>query len=200
MSVLLHREATSRARARRRPRRLTRRCAGAASSSMPPAARVSTQTNDQRLAAKYGRSLAWARQLHDEMTERGAAAGVTFDFTRVQPTNSFDAHRLTHLAAASGAADRRRNACFARTSPRAGRLATRRCWRTRIGNWAGWSTRCANFSPGIPTARTCARHRGGACARGYRGAVLRAERPSAVRGAQPIETFVAALRRVSREP
>jgi predicted DsbA family dithiol-disulfide isomerase len=78
----------------------------------PAAERVSSLSNDQRLAAKYGRSVAWARQLHEEMTRRGAAAGVTFDFARVQPTNSFDAHRLAHLAATRGLGDRAQESLF----------------------------------------------------------------------------------------
>jgi predicted DsbA family dithiol-disulfide isomerase len=68
----------------------------------PAAERVSALTNDERLARKYGRSVEWARQLHDEISRRGAAVGIRFDFDRVTPTNSFDAHRLTHLAASRG--------------------------------------------------------------------------------------------------
>jgi predicted DsbA family dithiol-disulfide isomerase len=68
----------------------------------PGADRVSVLSNDERLAKKYGRSIAWARQMHREITRRGAAVGLTFDFEIVKPTNSFDAHRLTHLANARG--------------------------------------------------------------------------------------------------
>ena len=71
----------------------------------PAAERVSALTNEERLARKYGRPLAWARQLHDEITRRGAAVGLRFDFDHVNPTNSFDAHRLTHLAASRGLGD-----------------------------------------------------------------------------------------------
>jgi predicted DsbA family dithiol-disulfide isomerase len=71
----------------------------------PGADRASPLTNDERLARKYGRSLAWARQLHDEIARRGAAVGLRFDFAAVKPTNSFDAHRLTHLAASRGRGD-----------------------------------------------------------------------------------------------
>jgi predicted DsbA family dithiol-disulfide isomerase len=68
----------------------------------PAAERVSALSNAERLARKYGRTVAWARQLHVEIARRGEAVGLRFDFDRVTPTNSFDAHRLTHLATARG--------------------------------------------------------------------------------------------------
>jgi predicted DsbA family dithiol-disulfide isomerase len=54
------------------------------------------------LAAKYGMSTEQARSMHAQMTETAAADGLHFDFDRVRAGNTFDAHRLTHLAAAHG--------------------------------------------------------------------------------------------------
>ncbi len=53
------------------------------------------------LASKYGRSLEWAKQMNENMTKQGAGVGIKFDFDRVVPTNSFNAHRLLHFARAN---------------------------------------------------------------------------------------------------
>ena len=56
----------------------------------------------ERLAAKYGMSLQRAETLQAEMTERAAADGLEFRFYRARGGNTFDAHRLIHLAATYG--------------------------------------------------------------------------------------------------
>jgi predicted DsbA family dithiol-disulfide isomerase len=66
------------------------------------APRVSEGTATERLAAKYGMSLERAQQLHAEMTERAAAEGLDFRFDLARGGNTFDAHRLIHLAATYG--------------------------------------------------------------------------------------------------
>ena len=55
------------------------------------------------LAAKYGRSPEEAQRMLDEMTAMGAAEGLELRFDRVRAGNTFDAHRLVHLAAFHGA-------------------------------------------------------------------------------------------------
>lgn len=57
------------------------------------------------LAAKYRTSAAQAQEMIDRMTEAGAEAGVEFRFDRARPGNTFDAHRLLHLAAERGRQD-----------------------------------------------------------------------------------------------
>ncbi len=57
------------------------------------------------LAAKYGVSIAEAQAMIDRMTETAAAAGLDFRFDIAQPGNTFDAHRLAHLAADHGLQD-----------------------------------------------------------------------------------------------
>jgi predicted DsbA family dithiol-disulfide isomerase len=57
------------------------------------------------LAAKYGTSVEQARAMHDRMTETAAADGLAYRFDLVRSGNTFDAHRLTHLAAARGKQD-----------------------------------------------------------------------------------------------
>jgi predicted DsbA family dithiol-disulfide isomerase len=57
---------------------------------------------EERLAEKYGRSLAEAAQMTASMTETAAAEGLDFRFDRARPGNTFDAHRLLHLAGLRG--------------------------------------------------------------------------------------------------
>lgn len=57
------------------------------------------------LGSKYGRSREQAQQMVDQMTARGAEVGVAFDFASIQPGNTFDAHRLLHLAESHGMQD-----------------------------------------------------------------------------------------------
>ena len=66
------------------------------------APKVAEGTATERLAAKYGMSLERAAQLHGEMTERAAAEGLEFRFDLARGGNTFDAHRLIHLAATYG--------------------------------------------------------------------------------------------------
>jgi predicted DsbA family dithiol-disulfide isomerase len=56
----------------------------------------------ERLAAKYGMSVERAETLHAEMTERAAGEGLEFRFDLARGGNTFDAHRLIHLAATYG--------------------------------------------------------------------------------------------------
>lgn len=70
-----------------------------------PAQSDPAQSYAQRLAGKYGSSLAHAQQRIDQMVAVAAAEGLPFDFERIRPGNSFDAHRLLHLAHAHGLQD-----------------------------------------------------------------------------------------------
>lgn len=53
----------------------------------------------ERLAKKYQTSTADAQQMIDTMTASAADDGLAFRFDIVRPGNTFDAHRLLHLAA-----------------------------------------------------------------------------------------------------
>ncbi|MFP4600428.1 MAG: DsbA family protein [Persicimonas sp.] len=57
---------------------------------------------DEALAKKYGMSLEKARQMMAQMTDTAAQEGLEFDFASAQGGNTFDAHRLLHLAKAKG--------------------------------------------------------------------------------------------------
>ena len=65
-----------------------------------------------RLAAKYGKSEEWARQMSANMTQMAAEEGLAFDFDRVVPANSLRAHRLVHLAAQHGQQDAAKERLF----------------------------------------------------------------------------------------
>lgn len=52
----------------------------------------------QRLADKYGKTQAQAQAMVDQMTSTGVEAGIDFQFAIAIPANTFDAHRLLHLA------------------------------------------------------------------------------------------------------
>lgn len=58
-----------------------------------------------RLAKKYGASLAQAEGMIARMTEVAAADGLDFHFERIRPGNTFDAHRVLHLALERGRQD-----------------------------------------------------------------------------------------------
>jgi predicted DsbA family dithiol-disulfide isomerase len=55
------------------------------------------------LAAKYGKSVAEAQAMLDQMAALGAASGLAYRFEHVQRTSTFDAHRLMAFAAGRGA-------------------------------------------------------------------------------------------------
>jgi predicted DsbA family dithiol-disulfide isomerase len=58
-----------------------------------------------RLAGKYGVSVAEAEAMLRRMTETAALDGLDFHFEKARPGNTFDAHRLLHLAHARGLQD-----------------------------------------------------------------------------------------------
>lgn len=61
--------------------------------------------NAQHLASKYGMSLQQAQAKLDEMTAVAAADGLDFRFDLARSGNTFDGHRLIHLAADHGLQD-----------------------------------------------------------------------------------------------
>lgn len=58
-----------------------------------------------RLARKYGASVADAQAMITRMTETAALDGLDFHFEKIRPGNTFDAHRLLHLAHLRGLQD-----------------------------------------------------------------------------------------------
>lgn len=66
----------------------------------------------QSLAEKKGMSVAQARQMTTQVSAAAREIGLDFDFDRIQPANTIDAHRLTHLASAKGLQNESEEALF----------------------------------------------------------------------------------------
>jgi predicted DsbA family dithiol-disulfide isomerase len=73
----------------------------------PSAPRERTEDQASHLAAKYGRTRAQAQEMLDQMTATAAADGLRFRFDISRPGNTFDAHRVLHLAHDVGGRDDR---------------------------------------------------------------------------------------------
>ena len=59
----------------------------------------------QHLADKYGRSVEWAEEMQNNVTQTAAEVGLTFHLDKSVVANSFDAHRLIQLAKTEGLTD-----------------------------------------------------------------------------------------------
>ncbi|HET7531012.1 MAG TPA: DsbA family oxidoreductase [Mycobacteriales bacterium] len=68
----------------------------------PGAPAERTGSYDEHLARKYGMSPERAAAASENMTQVAAGEGLEFRFDLARPGNSFDAHRLLHLARARG--------------------------------------------------------------------------------------------------
>jgi predicted DsbA family dithiol-disulfide isomerase len=57
---------------------------------------------EEALARKYGLSLEQARAMNARVVEAAAGEGLEYRFDIAKRSNTFDAHRMIHLAAAEG--------------------------------------------------------------------------------------------------
>jgi predicted DsbA family dithiol-disulfide isomerase len=71
----------------------------------PSAPRVRDLPTAEHLATKYGMSVEQAQASQAQLTELAAADGLEYHLDRTRGGNSFDAHRMIHLAAAHGLQD-----------------------------------------------------------------------------------------------
>jgi predicted DsbA family dithiol-disulfide isomerase len=71
----------------------------------PDAPPVAEGRSAERLAEKYGMSVEEAAGRQAEITTLAAQDGLTYDLAESRGGNSFDAHRLIHLAAERGLGD-----------------------------------------------------------------------------------------------
>jgi predicted DsbA family dithiol-disulfide isomerase len=87
----------------------------------PFAARERELPAAEALAAKYGMSVEQARASQAQLTELATADGLEYHLDRTRGGNSFDAHRMIHLAAAhdlqDAAKERLMRAYFTETEP-----------------------------------------------------------------------------------
>jgi predicted DsbA family dithiol-disulfide isomerase len=70
-----------------------------------PSVRDASVSYAHRLAKKYGLSVSESEAKLWQMTDLAAAEGLDFRFDRIQPGNTFGAHRVLHLAAERGVQD-----------------------------------------------------------------------------------------------
>src|SRR4051794_34910639 len=68
----------------------------------PSAPPVRPDSNTERLAAKYGMSIEQAQQSHDRVTQLAEQENLTYHLKEARSGNTFDAHRLIHLAREHG--------------------------------------------------------------------------------------------------
>ena len=70
-----------------------------------PRVRDPGQSYAERLARKYGTTPAQAQAMIDRMVDTAAGDGLALRFDHIRPGNTFDAHRLLHLAHERGVQD-----------------------------------------------------------------------------------------------
>lgn len=70
-----------------------------------PRERNSTVSYAARIAQKYGSSVAEAEGMITRMKDVAASDGLDFRFDKIRPGNTFDAHRVLHLAGERGKQD-----------------------------------------------------------------------------------------------
>lgn len=78
----------------------------------PGAPRVATDSLAQQLQRKYGGTPADIEQMFAGVTARAASVGLDFRFHIAQSGNTVDAHRLLHLARATGQQDELKDRLF----------------------------------------------------------------------------------------
>ncbi len=71
----------------------------------PQAPPERTGDNAARIAAKYGLTVEQAREMEQHVTDTAAADGLEYHLDTARHANTFDAHRLIHLAEESGRGD-----------------------------------------------------------------------------------------------
>ena len=79
----------------------------------------------ERLTAKYGITADEARARVSRVVSAGDRAGIDFRFEKSRPGNTFDAHRLLHLAATLGLQGEMKERLFAATFEEGHPIATR---------------------------------------------------------------------------
>ncbi|MEJ7732662.1 MAG: DsbA family oxidoreductase [Polyangiaceae bacterium] len=77
-----------------------------------PAERDTSVSNVERLAQKYGMTVAQAKQRQQQLVDVARADGLELELDRLRSGNTFDAHRLIHLAGKRGLQDAMKERLF----------------------------------------------------------------------------------------
>ena len=69
-------------------------------------------TNSERLAAKYGRTVAEVEEMQRNIAEMAKLEGIEFNWENANSGNTFNAHRVIHLAQSQGLGNQAQEAFF----------------------------------------------------------------------------------------
>lgn len=69
-------------------------------------------SNTERLAAKYGRSIAEVEEMQRNIADMAKQEGIEFNWQTANSGNTFNAHRLIHMAQSVGLGDEAKEALF----------------------------------------------------------------------------------------
>lgn len=76
------------------------------------APKVQTVSNSERLAKKYGRTLEEVQDMQRNIAEMAKVEGIEFNWEKANSGNTFDAHRIIHLAQSKGLGSEAKEAFF----------------------------------------------------------------------------------------
>ena len=71
-----------------------------------------TISNSERLAQKYGRTVAEVEEMQRNIAQMAKAEGIEFNWQQANSGNTFNAHRLIHLAQSKGLGNEAKEALF----------------------------------------------------------------------------------------
>ena len=69
-------------------------------------------SNSERLALKYGRTVAEVEEMQRNIAKMAAEEGIEFNWENANSGNSFNAHRIIHLAQSHGLGNEAKEAFF----------------------------------------------------------------------------------------
>ena len=78
----------------------------------PDAPKTQTTSNSERLAQKYGRTLAEVEEMERNVAAMAKQEGIDFNWQQANSGNTFDAHRIIHLAQSQGLGNEAEEAFF----------------------------------------------------------------------------------------
>ncbi|MEB3767306.1 DsbA family oxidoreductase [Acinetobacter sp. MD2] len=78
----------------------------------PDAPAVHTTSNTERLAQKYGRTTAQVEEMERQVAAMAADEGIDFQWQKANSGNTFNAHRIIHLAQSRGLGNEAKEAFF----------------------------------------------------------------------------------------
>ncbi|QEH41978.1 DsbA family oxidoreductase [Chitinophaga sp. XS-30] len=168
---------------------------------LDPQAKTDYKENQyELLARKYGMTVEQAKDNTERVVQSGQAAGIAFDFDRVVPTNTFNAHRLIQLAHRHGLQDAAEEKLFKamfEEGKHIGRKETLQEIAEAIGLDAAATAEMLNGDAYTEAVRADEAEAQSLGIRGVPFFVL--DRKYAVSGAQPVAVFLQALQQAREE-